>query len=49
MSSLKTQCRKNLSMDYNKIEDVETYIDAGIIKYEVEAFYMKDLNGRLSL
>jgi len=27
------------------IEVVETYIDAGTIKYEVEAFYMKDLNG----
>ena len=27
------------------IENVETYIDGGTIKYEVEAFYMKDLNG----
>ncbi|MCB2288523.1 DUF4351 domain-containing protein [Clostridium sp. CS001] len=27
------------------IDDVETFIDAGSIKYEVEAFYMKDLNG----
>lgn len=27
------------------IDDVETYIDAGTIKYEVEAFYMKNLNG----
>lgn len=27
------------------IDDVETYIDAGSIKYEVEAFYMKNLNG----
>lgn len=27
------------------ITDVETYIDAGTIKYEVKAFYMKSLNG----
>lgn len=27
------------------IENVETYIDAGTIKYEVEAFYMKNLDG----
>ncbi|MBU5483364.1 DUF4351 domain-containing protein [Clostridium sp. MSJ-11] len=27
------------------IEDVETSIDAGTIKYEVEAFYMKNLDG----
>lgn len=27
------------------IEDVETHIDVGTIKYEVEAFYMKNLNG----
>ena len=27
------------------IENAQTYIDAGTIKYEVEAFYMKDLNG----
>ncbi|MEW9094127.1 MAG: DUF4351 domain-containing protein [Clostridiaceae bacterium] len=27
------------------IEDVETYIDAGTIKYEIEAFYMKNLDG----
>lgn len=27
------------------IEDVETYVDAGTIKYEIEAFYMKNLDG----
>ncbi|MBE6059474.1 MAG: DUF4351 domain-containing protein [Clostridium sulfidigenes] len=27
------------------IENVETYIDAGTIKYDIEAFYMKNLNG----
>lgn len=27
------------------IENVETYIDAGTIKYAIEAFYMKDLDG----
>ena len=27
------------------IENVETYIDAGTIKYEIEAFYMKNLDG----
>lgn len=27
------------------IEDVVTYLDAGTIKYEVEAFYMKKLDG----
>ena len=27
------------------IDDVETFVDAGTIKYNVEAFYMKDLNG----
>ncbi|WP_315119157.1 DUF4351 domain-containing protein [uncultured Clostridium sp.] len=27
------------------IEDVETYIDVGTIKYEIEAFYMKNLDG----
>lgn len=26
------------------ISDVETHIDAGTIKYEINAFYMKDLN-----
>ncbi|WP_097028291.1 DUF4351 domain-containing protein [Clostridium peptidivorans] len=28
-----------------EIENVETYIDAGTIKYNIEAFYMKSLNG----
>lgn len=27
------------------IENVETFIDAGTIKYEIEAFYMKNLDG----
>lgn len=27
------------------IENVETYVDAGSIKYNIEAFYMKNLNG----
>ena len=27
------------------IENVETYIDAGTIKYNIEAFYMKNING----
>lgn len=27
------------------IENVETQVDAGTIKYEVDAFYMKNLNG----
>lgn len=27
------------------IEDVDTYVDAGTIKYEVDAFYMKKLDG----
>lgn len=32
-------------MDYNKIEDALTYIDAGTIKYKIEAFYMRELDG----
>jgi len=27
------------------IDNVETYIDAGTIKYQVEAFYMKNIDG----
>jgi len=29
----------------SEIENVETFIDAGTIKYNIEAFYMKNLNG----